>query len=587
MLETDVVIIGSGPAGSSAGLMLSSYGINNIIVTKHRWLANSPRAHYVSQRTMEIIRDLGISDEVIAKASPKEIMGDVVFCTSLTGDEIGRFPYGMNSPQRTTDYLEASPCEQCDLPQHLFEPILLSNAASRGSHVRFDTEYLSHLQDEEGVTVNILDRLTGETYQIRCKYLIGADGASSKVANHLGLPMVGEMGKSSSISIIFDADLTKYIAHRPGYLWWIMQPGANIGGFGLALLRMVRPWNEWQIVVWGYDINQPAPELTTEEAISICRQLIGDPEIEIKIRSKSTWTVNEMYATQYSQGRVFCMGDAVHRHPPSNGLGSNTSIQDAYNLCWKLAFVLKGKAGSELLDTYSVERAPVGERIVKRSNKSIRELQPIFEALNLDDRYSTEDMKSSIKSLKGTSNSDAVTRTKLRKAINLKAYEYAALGVETNIYYHSTAISGNGIQQNHPVRDEELYYFPACIPGHRLPHGWIVRDGLKISTLDLIGGGKFTLLCWLQGEAWVNAANKIIAETGIEMEVVQIGPGLRVQDSYGDLARIWGSDEHGCLLIRPDGYISWTSNSTTSAVDDLRENVLRVLSLYQDTDKTF
>ncbi|EJS00446.1 2,4-dichlorophenol 6-monooxygenase [Bacillus thuringiensis] len=578
MLETDVVIIGSGPAGSSAGLMLSSYGIENTIITKHRWLANSPRAHYVSQRTMEVVRDLGISDEVIAKASPKEIMGDVVFCTSLTGDEIGRFPFGMNSPQRTTDYLEASPCEQYDLPQHLFEPILLSNAASRGSHVRFDTEYLSHIQDEKGVTVDVLDRLTGEIYQIRCKYLIGADGAGSKVATDLGLPMAGEMGKRGSISIIFDADLTKHIAHRPGYLWWIIQPGANIGGIGLGLLRMVRPWNEWQIV-WGYDINQPAPELTTEEAISICRQLIGDSEIEIKIKNKSIWTVNEMYATQYSQGRVFCMGDAVHRHPPSNGLGSNTSIQDAYNLCWKIAFVLKGKAGSALLDTYSVERAPVGERIVKRANKSVREFKPIFEALNLDGQYSAEDMLTGIKSLKGTSNSDAVTRVKLREAISLKAYEFAALGVETNIHYHSTAISGKGIQKINFDCEKDLYYFPSCIPGHKLPHGWLVRDGLKVSTLDLVGGGQFTLFCWLQGEDWINAASKLVTDTGIEIEIVQIGPGLSVQDPYGDLARLWGSDEHGCLLIRPDGYIAWTGNTPALADDVLREQVLSVLSL--------
>ncbi|WP_307878344.1 FAD-dependent monooxygenase [Acinetobacter seifertii] len=121
MLETDVLIVGSGPAGSSAALMLSTYGIRNIIITKYRWLANSPRAHYISQRTMEVVRDLGISDEVIAKAAPKEVMGDVVYCTSLTGDEIGRFPYGMNHPERMSEYAKASPCEQCDLPQHLFD----------------------------------------------------------------------------------------------------------------------------------------------------------------------------------------------------------------------------------------------------------------------------------------------------------------------------------------------------------------------------------------------------------------------------------------------------------------------------------
>lgn len=576
MLETDVVIIGSGPAGSSAALMLSSYGIKNVVITKYRWLADSPRAHYVSQRTMEIVRDLGIESEVIAKASPKEVMGDVVFCTSLTGDEIGRLPYGMNSPRRATEYLEASPSEQCDLPQHLFEPILLSNAAARGSHARFDTEYLSHRQDPEGVTVEVRDRLTGTTYEIRCKYLVGADGAGSKVVRDLNLPMAGQMGKSGSMSIIFDADLSKYIAHRPGYLWWIVQPGANIGGIGLGLLRMVRPWNEWQIV-WGYDIDQPAPELTTDEAIAVCRQLIGDPDIEISIRSKSLWTVNEMYATQYANGRVFCMGDAVHRHPPSNGLGSNTSIQDAYNLCWKLAFVLRGQAAPTLLETYNQERAPVGERIVKRANQSVRDFGPVFEALGLDGRYSAKDMQTRIDSLKDTDQAGADRRARLRDAIEFKSYEFAALGVETNDRYQSTAIAPTQPLQPSSDRDEDLHYFPSCVPGHKLPHGWMVRKGNKLSTLDLIGSGRFTLLCWLQGQPWADAARKLSEDANVVLKVIQIGPGQDVQDAYGDLARVWNRGEQACLLVRPDGYVAWEGLDMTAAYDALRQGLMAVL----------
>lgn len=582
MLETDVLIIGSGPAGSSAGLMLSSYGIDNIIVTKHRWLANSPRAHYISQRTMEIVRDLEITDDVIEKASPKEIMGDVVYCTSVTGDEIARYPYGMNNPERISNYLAASPCEQYDLPQHLFEPILLSNAASRGSHVRFDTEYLSHVQDENGVTVKLLDRLTKETYNIRCKYLIGADGAGSKVVEDLGLPMEGKMGKSGSLSIIFKADLTRYIEKRPGYLWWIIQPGANIGGIGLGLLRMVRPWNEWQIV-WGYDINKPTPQLTTDEAISICRQLIGDPELEINISSKSVWTVNEMYAKKYSKDRVFCMGDAVHRHPPSNGLGSNTSIQDAYNLCWKLAFVLQGKASSELLDSYNDERVPVGKRIVNRANQSVKDFNRIFESLNLQGDYDINDLKSGINMLKENTDSSKKIRKNLRKAIDYKAYEFSALGVETNIHYDSKAISkGKKMSKKH-VNDEDLFYYPSTGAGSKLPHGWLVRDGEKISTLDLVGKGRFTLLCWIQNDLWVGIVNELNDEFNLNIELITIGPGLPIQDGYGDLAKLWDSDERDCLLIRPDGYISWEGKQGQEY--HLKEVLFNILNIEQQGQK--
>lgn len=167
-------------------------------------------------------------------------------------------------------------------------------------------------------------------------------------------------------------------------LYWVVQPGADVGGIGMGLVRMVRPWNEW-LIVWGYDIDQPAPKVDEAFATKVARDLVGDPELKIDLMSVSTWTVNNMYATKTSNGRVFCMGDAIHRHPPSNGLGSNTSIQDAFNLAWKIAYVIKGHAGPKLLDTYTRERAPIAKQIVTRANKSIDEFGPIFQALGLLD----------------------------------------------------------------------------------------------------------------------------------------------------------------------------------------------------------
>ena len=219
------------------------------------------------------------------------------------------------------------------------------------------------MQDADGVTTTCRDRLTGKDITIRSKYLVGADGGNSLVAEHAGLPFEGKMGVGGSMNILFKADLSKYVAHRPSVLYWVVQPGADVGGIGMGLVRMIRPWNEW-LIVWGYDINQPAPKVDEAFATKVARDLVGDPELEIEIQSVSTWTVNNMYATQTAKGRVFCMGDATHRHPPSNGLGSNTSIQDGFNLAWKLAQVLKGKAGPKLLDSYS----PSARRSPSRSS---------------------------------------------------------------------------------------------------------------------------------------------------------------------------------------------------------------------------
>jgi 2,4-dichlorophenol 6-monooxygenase len=143
MIETDVLIVGSGPAGSASALALSTYGVPNVLVTKYRWLANTPRAHITNQRTFEVLRDLDVEAEAKALAVPQDWMGNTVFCASLAGEELGRIHTWGTHPARRADYRLASPCEMGDLPQTLLEPILLGNAAARGTRVRFDTEYLS------------------------------------------------------------------------------------------------------------------------------------------------------------------------------------------------------------------------------------------------------------------------------------------------------------------------------------------------------------------------------------------------------------------------------------------------------------
>jgi 2,4-dichlorophenol 6-monooxygenase len=303
MIETDVLVVGSGPAGGTAALALSTLGIANVLITRYGWLADSPRAHITNQRTMEVLRDLGVEPEVIARGTPQALMGNNVFCTSLAGDELGRLLTWGTHPARQADYTLASPTSMCDVPQTLMEPILVGTAAARGSKVRFDTEYLSLAQDAEGVTATVRDRLRGDTYQIRAKYLIGADGGRSKVAEDLDLPFEGKMGVAGSMNIVFEADLSRYVAHRPSVLYWVMQPGSDVGGIGMGLVRMVRPWNEW-LIVWGYDINQPAPTVTDAMATEIAHKLIGDDSIPVKIRSSSVWTVNDQYARSNTRGRV-------------------------------------------------------------------------------------------------------------------------------------------------------------------------------------------------------------------------------------------------------------------------------------------
>src|SRR3954451_5095012 len=163
-VTTDVLVVGSGPAGAGAALLLSTLGIPNIMITKYRWTANTPRAHITNQRAMEVFRDAGIEDQVLADATPHQLMGDTVFCTSIAGEEIGRILTWGTHPARQADYRLASPCMPVDIPQTYLEPILVRNAAVRGTQARFSTEYMGHLQDADGVDVQVRDRLTGQDY---------------------------------------------------------------------------------------------------------------------------------------------------------------------------------------------------------------------------------------------------------------------------------------------------------------------------------------------------------------------------------------------------------------------------------------
>jgi 2,4-dichlorophenol 6-monooxygenase len=572
-LETDVLVIGSGPAGGGAALALATLGVDHMVITKYRWTANTPRAHITNQRTVEIFRDLGIAEDVLAQGTPHELMGETVFCTSLAGDEIGRVRTWGTHPAREADYTLASPVPNCDIPQTLLEPIVIGHAASRGSRIRFDTEYVGLVQDDDGVTVSVRDRVDGTEYTIRAKYVLGADGARSAVAADIGLPFEGRMDVAGSMNIVFHADLSHYVEHRPSVLYWVLQPGADIGGIGMGVIRMVRPWNEW-LVIWGYDITRPPPEVDDETAVRIVHELVGDDTVPVTIRSTSLWGNNEMYATQYRTGRVFCLGDAVHRHPPSNGLGSNTSIQDAYNLAWKLAYVLRGSAGEGLLDSYDAERVPVGRQIVRRANKSIEEFGPIFDALGLTGTSDPELMRKHITARADDTPAAARQRAELRAALELKNYEFNAHGVELGQRYASAAVVPDGTPEPAYTRDPELYHHPTTWPGARLPHVWLGRDGRRVSTHDLAGGGRFCLLTGISGEAWAHAAVEVAGRLGLDLAAHVIGPGREHIDLYDDWARAREVGEDGCVLVRPDAHVAWRS---AGRADDPVGELSRVL----------
>ncbi|HST63918.1 MAG TPA: FAD-dependent monooxygenase [Mycobacteriales bacterium] len=554
-VETDVLVVGSGPAGAAAALFLATYGTSTMMVTKYNRLSDSPRAHITNQRTMETMRDVGLEARLMREATPWELMGNTTFCTSLAGEELGRIPSWGTDTVRHANYELQSPCTMLDAPQTITEPVMVTAAQERGARVRFDTEYLSHTQDADGVTTIVRDRLTGADYTIRSRYLIGADGARSKIAADLDLPMEGPGAVGGALGIIFEADLSRFVAHRPSVLYWMLQPGAEREGVGLGVLRMIKPWHEWMLM-WGYEVAAGPPTFTDEFIRELAVNLVGTEDFEMTVKSAAPWTVNHQFAKTVARGRVFCAGDAVHRHPPTNGLGSNTSIQDSYNLAWKLTHVLSGAASPALLETYDEERAPIARQIVERANKSIGDTGKILAALELSDTTDVDKLERQLALRKAPGPEGERIRAALRDAIAYKAYEFDAHGVEHNHRYASGAVVPDGTPEPEFTRDRELFAQPTTWPGAKLPHTWVTAGGVRTSTLDLVGHGRFSLVTGIGGEDWLDAAAQLSDKLGIEITPVSIGPGQPFEDPYGTWAELREISDGGALLVRPDLHIA-------------------------------
>lgn len=571
--DTDVLIVGSGPTGTTTALALATYGIRSHVVSMWNWLAHTPRAHITNQRAMEVFRDLGFEDQVLEQATAWEMMGDTPYTTSLAGEELIRQRSWGTGDKRKGEYLQASPCGLVDIIQPKIEPILLKNAAERGASFAFNTEYLRFEEDTDGVTVFLRERLTGREYTMRARYLVGADGARSSIAEQLDLPIEGQMARAGTVYTLFDADLTRYVEHRPSILNWIVSPDASFGEIGMGLLRAVTPWTRW-IAGWGFDISKGDPDLSDDFVINRIKTLIGDPDVDVNLINTSVWYVNQAYATKYSHSRVFCGGDAVHRHPPSSGLGLNTCVQDAFNLAWKLAYVIHGFAGPELLETYSVERAPVGKQIVQRANQSRLDYAPLNACFRVPGAENP--VLEGIKRFRDPGPDGKAARKAVLDALRLKDTEFNALGLELNQRYNSSAVVSDGTGAEVSDRDPVLHLNPTTRPGAKLPHAWLVgRTGMRVSTLDIVGKGMMTLITGLSGDAWVAAAERLSLPF---LKTVVIG-APEYQDLYCDWQEAREIDEDGVILVRPDGYVAWRKLAGASSTDEAEAMLREVLSI--------
>lgn len=297
------------------------------------------------------------------------------------------------------------------------------------------------------------------------------------------------------------------------------------------------------------------------------------PNTTLKIICEPPFLNERFFADHQS----FCLGDAVHRHPPLNGLGSNTCIQDAYNLAWKIAYVINGKADSQLLDSYNSERQPVGESVIARANQGLRDHVPVWEALGMMDP-SLETRRKDFGQLSESTPEGAARRIRLQDAIKGTSHEFHGVGIEMNQRYESKAIylADEGPRPALP-EDPVLEHQITTYPGSRLPHAWLNTKSptKQFSTIDLVGHGVFCVLTGIGGQEWRVAAKTAAKTLGIEIRTYSIGWAQDYEDVYFDWARRREILDDGCVLVRPDRFVAWRSKSM---IPSPREKLLHVLS---------
>ncbi|BBA97549.1 putative polyketide hydroxylase [Actinacidiphila reveromycinica] len=549
-----VLIAGGSLVGLSASLFLGRLGVPHLLVERHARTSHHPRGRGNNVRTMELFRAAGVEDRVRAAASVLAGNHGILQADTLTGAE-QEWLFRTIDPGGSISRI--SPSGWCLCSQNDLEPVLLAAARELGGDIRFGTELVSFAQDADGVTAQIVDRASGGSRTVRADYLVAADGPRSPIRERLGIPMTGPGALFHNVSVTFRAKrLADAVGDRRFIVCYLTNPESP------GALLPVDNAQDWVFhAPWRPDDGESLDDFTDERCAHLIRTAVGVPDLEVEITGRAPWHAAERVAERYGSGRVLLAGDSAHEMSPTGAFGSNTGIQDAHNLAWKLAAVLAGWAGPGLLDSYDAERRPVALATAARASaRSAEHSHPGYDAAPVA----------------------AGPRAGMMPAV---------LGYR----YPVGAVLGADPRQS-AVPPE---FSPLAVPGGRAPHLWVRRDGERISTLDLYEHTP-VLLTGPQGGAWYDAARLAAERIGVPLDRYRLGRELEIhpgdageaEDAVGsgrpggaggaggpggsgeaggpggagrpggpapDFCALHGIREEGAVLVRPDGFVAWRS----------------------------
>jgi len=516
--DTPVMIVGGGPVGFALALDLAWRGQRSLVVERDAATSTKllAKANAVHERTMELCRRWGISDQVVAAGlSQQDMPGDTVYATSLYGHFIGRSVIPSTRERPTPD---STPEKRRRCPQYEFDPLLARAVTDRGlTEIRYDTIVEDLEQDADGVTVTVRDAVTRARSTIRAGYVVGCDGAGSTLRQRLNIPFEGRMLDFSLSAMIRIPNLDPPEQMRQGERYIFL---GSEGAW--CVFTWIDGQQIWRITVTGSQerLNPETFDMTAE-----IRRALGRDDVEFEVLQVVPWRRSECSAATYRVGRVLLAGDAAHTMSPTGGHGMNTGFGDVSDLGWMLAALSAGWGAEGLLDAYDRERRPVAIRNSRGSTANYQawvdtsECADILELGAVGERARQDLGTRLIKDLHG---------------------EWNSLGLDLGFRYEgSPIVVPDGTA---PPPDDLSDYLPTARPGHRAPHARL-PDGR--STLDLYGRG-FVLLRFDESAPADAELEWVATGMGVPLQVVDIAERA-IADLYGRLR----------VLVRPDGHVAW------------------------------
>jgi 2,4-dichlorophenol 6-monooxygenase len=418
-------------------------------------------------------------------------------------------------------------------------------------------------QTDDGVLARVREVASRREYVVRCQYLLGADGGR-RVPGLVGVVHEGLGVITETATLHVSADLSAYAPDPDVLIRWIFSP--QVGALVVMVPMGPDSWGPAS-EEWVIHLNYPAddPRAQSDEKVEAdVRTALGIGDLPMRVHKVTRWTVDAVLASSFRVGRVFLLGDAAHRHPPTGGLGLTSAIHDAQNLCWKLAAVLRGAAAATLLDTYEAERRPVDERNCQRSLENGLNHFGIVDALGVSPANTAEANMAALRRMWSGRPEDREHRSAILRAMRLQSMEFSELNVELGYAYGSDAVVGDGTPE--PVHIDDIrVYQPSTRPGAPLPHAWIDdEDGNRRAIRELVAPGRFLLIAGEGGAAWCDAARRLASDAGVPVDAVRIG---HVDGDLYDPRCSWlrhrGTDSTGAVLVRPDRVVAWRARSAS------------------------